>query len=347
MMLIGNPILSHTSLATVGQIAWRLLEMHGLDSAALFKEQGISLDILQDANARIPSRKWDALTRRAAELDPGPGFALVVAKCWHPSNLGALGFAWLSSSTLRTGLHRLMRYWKVVGELSALRLVEVGGATRLVLDTGRTDPVISGHVADFTLSLVFSLCRMNFGDDLRPLELGMRFVWPGEQEAYERHFGCPVVCSAPEDWLTLASADLDKPLPSANRQVAATLDRILAEQLAHLDRNNVVARCKASLLEQLSDGELSEEEMAGQLHMSRRTLQRKLAESAMTYQRLVEETRRDLALRYIEDPRHSIIDITFMLGFSQQSAFTRAFKRWTGVAPTEYRQRLRAGAPTK
>jgi AraC-like DNA-binding protein len=106
----------------------------------------------------------------------------------------------------------------------------------------------------------------------------------------------------------------------------------------------VVARCKASLLEQLSDGELSEQEMAEQLHMSRRTLQRKLAEAEMTYQRLVDETRRDLALRYIEDPRNSIIDITFLLGFSQQSAFTRAFKRWTGIAPSEYRQRLR-GAP--
>jgi AraC-like DNA-binding protein len=79
--------------------------------------------------------------------------------------------------------------------------------------------------------------------------------------------------------------------------------------------------------------------MALQLHMSRRTLQRKLAEIETTYQKLVDDTRRDLALRYIEDPRHSITDITFMLGFSQQSAFTRAFKRWTGMPPTDYRGR--------
>jgi AraC-like DNA-binding protein len=335
---------SHTSLATIGQIAWRMLELHGLDAARLFAEQGIGLDILHDPNARIPSRTWDALIQRAAALDPAPGFALVAARSWHPSNLGALGFAWLSSSTLRTGLRRLMRYWKLLGERSSLHLIDAGAAVKLVCESGRTDPLISGLVADFQLSLIFSMCQMNYGEGLRPLELSMRYVWPGEQAAYERHFGCPVVCGAAEDSLTLAAGDLDKPLPTANRQIAATLDKVLAEQLAHLDKNNVVARCKASLLEQLSAGELSETDMAGQLHMSRRTLQRKLAEAEITYQRLVDETRRDLALRYIEDPRHSIVDITFMLGFSQQSAFTRAFKRWTGAAPTEYRQRLRAAS---
>ncbi len=77
--------------------------------------------------------------------------------------------------------------------------------------------------------------------------------------------------------------------------------------------------------------------MAEQLHMSRRTLQRKLAEADLTYQKLVDDTRRDLAMRHLEDPRHTITDVTFLLGFSQQSAFTRAFKRWTGMSPSEYR----------
>jgi AraC-like DNA-binding protein len=78
--------------------------------------------------------------------------------------------------------------------------------------------------------------------------------------------------------------------------------------------------------------------------MSRRTLQRKLADAETTYLKLVDDTRRDLALRYIEDPRRSITDITFTLGFSQHSAFTRAFKRWTGVAPTEYRAKAAAAS---
>ena len=98
-----------------------------------------------------------------------------------------------------------------------------------------------------------------------------------------------------------------------------------------------MARCQARLLEHLCSGEVSEDAMAEQLHMSRRTLQRKLAKADLTYQKLVDDTRRDLAMRHLEDPRHSVTDVTFLLGFSQQSAFTRAFKRWTGMSPSEYR----------
>ena len=79
--------------------------------------------------------------------------------------------------------------------------------------------------------------------------------------------------------------------------------------------------------------------MARELNMSRRTLQRKLAETNTTYQKLVDDTRRDLALRYMEDPGKSITDVTFLVGFSGQSAFTRAFRRWTGMSPTLFRER--------
>ena len=116
---------------------------------------------------------------------------------------------------------------------------------------------------------------------------------------------------------------------------------MLTEELARLDKADVVSRCRAAVLEQLSSGEGTEEEVAKQLHMSPRTLQRKLAEANMTYLQLLDDTRKDLALRYIEDPRRSVTDITFSLGFSQPSAFTRAFKRWTGLSPTDHRTMTR------
>jgi len=93
------------------------------------------------------------------------------------------------------------------------------------------------------------------------------------------------------------------------------------------------------VLDELSSGEGTAEDTAKQLHMSSRTLQRKLAEANTSYLQLVDDTRKDLALRYIEDERRSVTDITFSLGFSQPSAFTRAFKRWTGLSPSDYRTR--------
>jgi len=326
-----------TSLATLGQIVSSVLKMYGLDAQAMFERHGIDPALLSNPNARIPSRTWDSLARDAAAHIADPAFGLLAARCWHPSNLGALGYAWLTSSTLRTGLGRVVRYWRLLGEASSTRLEESSAGLKIVLARQAPDPVSSAVTVDFVMSLLVDMCRMNAGSSLRPVTVRLRRLRPEHSEAYRRHFGCVVRFAEDEDSFTLSRRDADRPLPTSNRQLAATLDRILAEQLAHLDKRDVVARCQARLLDQLSSGEVSEDAMAEQLHMSRRTLQRKLAEADHTYQKLVDDTRRDLAMRHLEDPRHSITDVTFLLGFSQQSAFTRAFRRWTGMSPSAYR----------
>ncbi|MBX9962667.1 MAG: AraC family transcriptional regulator [Burkholderiales bacterium] len=329
-----------TLLATLGLIAERVLEMHGLDAPAMLARHGIDRSLLHNPEARIPSRAWDALARAAAAVIPDPAFGLLAARCWHPSNLGALGFAWLTSSTLRTGLGRVVRYWRLLGEASSTRLEEAPVGLTLVLARQSTNEVSDAVTMDFAISLLVDMCRMNAGSSLRPLAVRLRRARPRDHDVYRRFFGCTVHFDAEEDSFTIARRDVDRLLPTSNRQLAATLDRILAEQLARRDQDNVVARCQAQLFEQLSSGEVSEDAMAEQLHMSRRTLQRKLADADLTYQKLVDDTRRDLALRHLENRSYSLTDITFLLGFSQQSAFTRAFKRWTGVSPAEYRARL-------
>ncbi|HWH47948.1 MAG TPA: AraC family transcriptional regulator [Burkholderiales bacterium] len=326
-----------TSLATLGQIVANVLKMYGLDAPVMFERHGIDPALLGNPNARIPSRAWDSLALDAAAHIPDPAFGLRAARCWHPSNLGALGYAWLTSSTLRTGLERVVRYWRLLGEASSTRLAESSAGLTFLLARQAPDPVSSAIAADFVMSLLVDMCRMNAGSSLRPVAVRLRRMQPKESEGYRRHFGCVVHFAAGEDSFTLSRRDADRPLPTSNRQLAATLDRILTEQLAHVDKNDVVARCQAHLLEQLCSGEVSEDLMAKQLHMSRRTLQRKLADADLTYQKLVDDTRRDLAMRHLEDPRYSVTDVTFLLGFSQQSAFTRAFKRWAGMSPSEYR----------
>ena len=328
-----------TTLATVGQIITGVLDMYGLDSTAMLKRHGIDPALLSNPDARIPSGTWDAVTREAADYIPDPAFGLLAARCWHPSNLGALGYAWLTSSTLRTALGRLVRYWHLLGEASSARLEDSSAGLVLVVERQAPDPATNEIVVDFAMSLVMDMCRMNAGSTLRPVTIQMRRPRPKDRSPYRRFYGCAVHFDADEDGITLSYKDVDRALPSSNRQIAATMDRILVERLAELDKSDIVARCQANLLEQLSSGDVSEDAMADQLHMSRRTLQRKLADSDLTYKQLVDDTRQDLAMRHLDDPRHSITDVTFLLGFSQQSAFTRAFKRWTGMSPSEYRAR--------
>jgi len=326
-----------TFLATIGQIYVRLVEMYGIDSEVLLRQSGVDPAVTRDANARLPSSVSDVIVLRAAAQIPDPAFALRAARCWHPSNLGALGYAWLGSSTLRTALRRLERYARILGEKAAMQLRESRDGLRVVYDHRRGKPLLNAIGTDFAMSLVMDMCRMNYGAFLRPVEVNLRRARPENPEPWKRFYGCPIRFAASEDSLLLSPRAANEVLPTANRQIAATLDEILTRQLAELDRTNTAARCKAALLDRLPSGEVAEDEMAKELHMSRRTLQRKLAELDTSYQKLVDDMRRDLALRYLEDPRKSVMDVTFLLGFSGHSAFTRAFRRWTGNSPTGYR----------
>ena len=326
-----------TFLATTGQIFLRLLEMYGIDANKFVRDGGYAPEVFRDPSARLPSSAVDVAARAAAERISDPAFALRAARCWHPSNLGAFGHAWLASSTLRTGLQRLVRYGRILGEKAKYRLEDTGKGLRIVFDHGRKNLVLGALGTDYALSILMDMCRMNFGAALRPLEVTLRRAKPADPLPWEHFYGSRVHFGAARDSFLLSRRDVDEVLPISNRQIAVTLDAILAKQLAELDRSNVAARCKAVLLERMASGESPEGDIAKVLHMSRRTLQRKLADADLTYQQLVDDTRHDLALRYLEDPGKSITEITFLLGFSGQSAFTRAFRRWTGKSPSDYR----------
>ena len=179
-----------TFLATMGQVFVRLVEMHGIDARALLLEVGIDPATLRDPSARIPSAFWDTAGATAAALIPDPAFGLRAARCWHPSNLGALGHAWLASSTLRTGLQRLERYSRILGEKAQLKITDTRDGMRLAYDHRRRDPVLRAIGTDFVLSLVLDMCRMNYGASLRPVEVRLARARPGDTEPYRHFYGC-------------------------------------------------------------------------------------------------------------------------------------------------------------
>ena len=115
-----------TFLATTGRIFLRLLELHGIDADKFVRDGGQAPEVFRDPAARLPSSVVDVAARAAAARIPDPAFALRAARCWHPSDLGALGYAWLASSTLRTALQRLEHYGRILGEKARFRL-EIDG----------------------------------------------------------------------------------------------------------------------------------------------------------------------------------------------------------------------------
>jgi AraC-like DNA-binding protein len=146
-----------------------------------------------------------------------------------------------------------------------------------------------------------------------------------------------VTFGAPTDTLVFRLEDMQRPLPTANHQLARANEQVIDDYLKRLDLTDVAGRVRARLLETLSSGEVDEERMAQFLNLSRRTLQRRLAEEDTSFKEVVDETRRDVALRYVGNPQVPIKEVSYLLGFSEPSNFTRAFRRWTGKSPSDYR----------
>ena len=143
---------------------------------------------------------------------------------------------------------------------------------------------------------------------------------------------------APEYSLHFDKPALERLLPTGNAEVARANDQVIMAYLAQLQRNDLVMQVKVALIERLPSGPVSKEQLSEALGVSLRTLQRKLADEGTSFKQLLDETRRDLAEGYIKNTQVSIGEITYLLGFSEVSNFSRAFKRWTGLAPAEFRR---------
>lgn len=328
---------SGSTLATLWLVMLRLLEEHGIDPEQFRKTLGIRREALRDVHARLPSHLVDVGFELAAAQIGDEAFALRAAECWHPSNLGTMGYAWLSSRTLHTGLKRIERFSRILGSRITYRCSEEADGVRLGFDHGRGDAAVGPLLADFSLSILIAMCRVNAGKPMSPASVDLRRPEPANPQPWQAFFGCPIAFGQPVDGFLLAGEVANAPLPSANIPLANTFDAILTEQLAALFDDDIVSRCKAHVLQHLTSGMPSAEEVARALGLSQRSLQRRLAALGLSFHGVVDETRHELARRYLDDPTKSVTEITFLLGFSEQSAFTRAFRRWSGMPPSIYR----------
>lgn len=326
-----------TALPTSGRLIWRWIEFHGLDAEALFAERGLAESDLESLRDRIALDKLDLVLAQATDRIEDDCCGLRAARCWHPSDLGALGYAWLASSSLRTAIQRVERYSKVVGERASILAVETSNGLRVVIDQNPREFRIRLLMADVIMSVLLDMSRFNFGAALMPVEVTLRRERPDCAASYIDFYGCNVHFSGEQDSFTLAADDADRPLPTSNKQLAGMHDQFLAKQLASLDRENTSARCKAFILDNLTSGEISSAQVARGLHMTPRTLARRLETQGTSVKALIDEVRSELASRYLADPMKSITEVAFLLGFSHPSSLSRASTRWFGVSPNEYR----------
>lgn len=179
-----------------------------------------------------------------------------------------------------------------------------------------------------------------------PLAVYFKHAPRGALSAYEEHFGCPVIFNAGREALLVCEESVDVPNKLGDETIAAFFDRHLEEQLAaRTSDGSLELRVRRAVAHVLSEGVPMVSSIASELAMSARTLQRRLSGQGHSFQSVVDTARKDLAQRLLTDTDYSLAEIAFLTGFSEQSSFTRAFKRWTGQTPRAYRLSVRVLCP--
>jgi len=181
------------------------------------------------------------------------------------------------------------------------------------------------------------LCRSLIGRDFSPLSVELRRPRPAVIDDFERLWRAPLRFNAEHNRLRFDRASIERVLDSGNPELARLSDAVAARYLARIERHNMDARVRTVLTQRLQHSEPTQEEVAEILNVSARTLQRKLGDSGTTFRKILDETRHAQALAHFSMPQMSVNEVTHLLGFSCSSSFTRAFRRWTGLSPSEWR----------
>jgi AraC-like DNA-binding protein len=316
------------------------LELGGVDCRALFVELGLDYPALDDPDARFTQDGMTRLWQRAVEVSGNPAIGLNMARVVRPASFSVVGYALMSSRTLKDGFTRLVRYQRIIAEGSDLSFRASPDGYELVLAIHGDQLPAARQSMEASLAYILNFCRWMSAGPLQPLEVCFDSPAPADLAPYNEVFSAPLRFNAGRYGLIFARADLERPLPTANESLAQLHDGFAGEYLARFSDSRFTHMARQVLCRLLPQGEPKREAVAKALHLSQRTLQRRLQEENSSFQQLLDDTRRELAVQYLAQPERSLLEIAYLLGFADPSNFFRAFRRWFGTTPGEYRSRL-------
>ena len=319
----------------------RAIDDYGHDSRKLFRQAGLDYGRLHEPGARYSytavCRLWDL----AAATIKDPCFGMQVASLWHPTTMHALGYSWMASFNLDEAYRRTVRFGRFLNSAacSAFKISESADVYGLVFDTSVLNfepPQVSQEAG---LALFVNISRATYGPGFKPVGVSLRREEPDCLDRFCSYFDAPVMFNETSSALWLDPEQIVQPLATANPELVRINDQIVIDYLARMDHNDVITRVRSKIAERLPTGRIDEADIASSINLSQRSLQRRLNQQELSFMRLLEDTRRDLSREYVRDPQRSINEIAYLLGFAEPGNFSRAFKRWYGKTPSEFRQR--------
>ena len=312
------------------------LDRAGLPASELLDAAGLRREQLQGPDAHVPFDAHVMLLEDAARALREPCFGFRLGSEIELTEAGLVAYVTLNSPDLGTALRNMCRYLVLLTEGSVGDLRQETGEVKLLFSFADPVGTASRQLHEFGITLMVRVCEAITGHRVRPLRVELRHDTACPTLA--QRLGLPVAVHQPHPALILDRASLTVPVVDADARLLDLLRRYADDLLARRARkDDLVARAERWILQNLHTGDVGVARLARSLGMSDRTLTRRLAEDGLTPAGLVEELRQQLASAYLAEHAFSLGRITYLLGYSDLSAFTRAFRRWTGRTPSKWR----------
>lgn len=333
-------------MATPGMIVVRLVRpaveyaaSRGMDRLALYRVLGVTPQQALEPERWVTVEAMFSVFELCMRTLKNPAFPLKVAQLLEEADYHVLGFAVASSRNVREALARVARYSLMLSFPGRWVVDEQEGDEVVRVEWQRELPLSLGHriANECTVAELLSFFRYATASNIVPLRACFRHPAPNDIREHERLFGKKLVFGDTWDGLLLPRSLMELVPRTANPPLAAYLDTQLQRAVQAIPgEHGIVDRVRVLLSQALASGEPGVEDIARQLHVSERTLRRELTEAGTGFRELVEQVRRERAQELLQSGRASLTEVAFLLGFSDASAFSRAFKRWHGVPPGEF-----------
>jgi len=329
----------------VGAIA-RYVARLGCDPRSLYSRFGWTAASVDEGQIRVPLRDFFALLDSAADCARDPHLGLHVYEQFDFADLGLLGFALLSAKDVGSALRILMRYGAIFQDCDDGQLLVERTHAYLWYRVNAPTLPLSRHDCDMSTAFTVFFLRKVVDPAWAPLAVQLQHPAPEPPllAEYERVFACPLSFGAATNQVTLPSELLEAPIRSSDKRLFDIIERnlLLLQEQSRLE-SSLAQKVEAAIVQSLSAGPPCLDDIARALCLSPRALQRQLAAHSLKFNELLDKARYGLATRLLATSDRSLAEITYLLGYSEESAFIRAFRRWMSCTPNDYRRSTRLG----
>ena len=337
MPMSKNPMISISAAAGLIEA----IEAAGADPQDVLGTLGVDRAIFSKPDSFIRVSTFARILEEAARLSSDACFGLHFGERYNPKNIGPLIYVVLNSPTIAAGIENAARYITIHNEAASASLLIEKHRAYLRYSANELLNHTSRQHSEYAMTVTVNTLRLMVGSQWAPQEVHFTHQLQAATPEHFRVFCAPIVFGCPTNALVMESDFLKREVPAADPRLYSILKLYLGRVLNEMPReDDLISAVRRTIGEAIRDAEPKLLRTAKKIGMSPRGLQRRLQEYGLDFKKLVDDTRRRLALQHIKEEKDTLTQIAFMLGYSDVSAFNRAFKRWTGTAPLKYRRTL-------